>query len=61
MRRPEPAAPGNEVAQGDRQYEIADALVRLRDHEMSAADPHLHIHPPLWARAWIVVFHAVWL
>ena len=28
---------------------------------MPVADPQLHIHPPLWARVWIVVFLPVWL
>ena len=28
---------------------------------MTAADPELHIRPPLWARAWIVVFLPVWI
>ena len=28
---------------------------------MSTADPEIHIHPPLWARAWIVVFLPVFV
>ncbi|TQN41589.1 hypothetical protein FHU33_0958 [Blastococcus colisei] len=28
---------------------------------MPASQPELHIHPPLWARLWIVVFLPAWL
>ncbi len=48
-------------ARAESRTKIAAALVRLHDQQMSAPDPRLHIHPPLWARAWIVVFLPVWL
>lgn len=30
-------------------------------HNVTAADSELHIHPPAWARGWIVVFLPVWI